>query len=465
MAITIILVLLVLGSIAFHFISPWWFTPIASNWQSIDTTIEITFWVTGFVFVAVNLFLAYAVFRYRFNKDRKADYQPENKKLETWLTLFTTIGIVAMLAPGLYVWGQFVDVPADATEVEAVGQQWHWSFRLPGADGKLGEVDSRLVSDQNPFGINSADPAGQDDILIQRNELVLPLDKPVKVLLRSKDVLHNFAVPQFRVKMDLVPGMVTYLWFTPTREGSFDIMCEELCGVAHFAMRGKVRVTAETEYQQWLAAQPTFAQSQSRYAGDTSQGQALFQVCAACHGAVGEGNSQLNAPALAGQSRWYLKRQLQHYQQGIRGSSEGDVYGAQMVAMANMLRDERNLANVLSFIDSLPPPQPKARQGDLQRGRSLYRNCSYCHGSQAQGIYAMNAPALTSLDGAYLRRQLNYFKQGIRGSHKSDFYGAQMQLMAQSLHGEQDSAAVIAYIASLSADAAISDDATLRSAP
>ncbi|MDP2714726.1 cytochrome c oxidase subunit II [Rheinheimera sp.] len=464
MAIIIVLVLLVLGSVAFHFISPWWFTPIASNWQSIDTTINITFWVTGFVFVAVNLFLAYAVFRYRFNKDRSAAYQPENKKLEAWLTLFTTVGIVAMLAPGLYVWGQFVEVPDDATEVEAVGQQWHWSFRLPGEDGKLGEVDPRLVSEANPFGINPADPAGQDDILVQSNELVLPLDKPVKVLLRSKDVLHNFAVPQFRVKMDLVPGMVTYLWFTPTREGRFDIMCEELCGVAHFAMRGKVRVTAEAEYQQWLAAQPTFAQSQNRYAGDAELGRAMYQVCAACHGANGEGNSQLNAPALAGQSRWYLKRQLQHYQQGIRGSNEADLYGAQMVAMANMLQDEQTQANVLSFIDSLPAPEIKRADGDMQRGRALYRNCGYCHGSRAQGIYAMNAPALTALDATYLRRQLDYFKQGVRGSHSADFYGAQMQLMAQSLHSEQDYAAIIAYISSLS-NTAGSDAATLRSAP
>jgi cytochrome c oxidase subunit II len=464
MAITIILILLVLGSIAFHFISPWWFTPIASNWQSIDTTIEITFWVTGFVFVAVNLFLAYAVFRYRFQPDRKAAYQPENRKLESWLTLFTTLGIVAMLAPGLYVWGQFVEPPAEAIEIEAVGQQWHWSFRLPGADGALGEVDSKLISEQNPFGINPADPAGQDDILLPGNELVLQLDKPVKVLLRSKDVLHNFAVPQFRVKMDLVPGMVTYLWFTPTREGRFDIMCEELCGVAHYAMRGKVQVKAEADYQQWLTAQVSFAQSQHRYAGNVQQGKALYQVCGACHGSSGEGNPALNAPALAGQSRWYLKRQLQYFQQGVRGSAEGDQYGAQMVAMANLLQDEQSLSNVLSFIDSLPPPQPKSTDGDLIRGRALYRNCGYCHGSQAQGIYAMNAPALTSLDAVYMQRQLGYFKQGVRGSHQDDFYGTQMQLMAQSLHSEQDMAAVIAYIASLSGTAG-TEESMLRSAP
>lgn len=464
MAITLILILLVLGSIAFHFLSPWWFTPIASNWQSIDNTIEITFWVTGFVFVAVNLFLALAVFRYRFNKDRKAAYQPENKKLEGWLTLFTTVGIVAMLAPGLYVWGQFVEAPADAYELEAVGQQWHWSFRLPGADGKLGEVSPQLISDSNPFGINPADPAGQDDILLPGNELVLALNQPVKLWLRSKDVLHNFAVPQFRVKMDLVPGMVTYMWFTPTREGRFDIMCEELCGIAHYAMRGKVQVKNDADYQQWLAQQSTFADSQNRYAGDASLGKALYQPCAACHGAMAEGNPALNAPALAGQNRWYLKRQLLHYQQGVRGTAEGDQFGAQMIGMANLLQDEQSLANVLSFIDSLPPPQPKTAPGDVLRGRSLYRNCGYCHGSQAQGIYATNAPALKALDSAYLQRQLRYFKQGIRGSHNNDFYGAQMQLMAQSLHQEQDVAAVIAYINSLSA-ANGAADAAIRSAP
>lgn len=464
MAISIVLLLLVLGSVLFHFMSPWWFTPIASNWQSIDTTIEITFWITGFVFVAVNLFLAYAVLRYRYNKNCTADYQPENKKLEGWLTVFTTVGIVAMLAPGLYVWGQFVEPPDDAAVIEAVGQQWHWSFRLPGADGKLGQVDNQLITEQNPFGINPADPAGQDDVLLPGNELVLALNKPVKVLLRSKDVLHNFAVPQFRVKMDLVPGTVSYLWFTPTREGRFDIMCEELCGVAHYAMRGKVQVKADADYQQWLTSQTTFAQSQQRYAGDIVQGRAMYQVCGACHGASGEGNSQLNAPALAGQNRWYIKRQLHYFQQGIRGGSEGDQYGGQMIAMANMLQDEQTMANVLSFIDSLPPPVTKSSSGDLQRGKSLYRNCGYCHGGQGQGIYAMNAPALTVLDADYLQRQLLYFKQGVRGSHKQDFYGGQMQLMAQSLHSEQDVADIIAYISSLSSPAGTSD-VTLRSAP
>ena len=132
MPIAVAIILLVLGSLLFHFWSPWYFTPLASNWGLIDTTMDITLIVTGVVFVAVNFFLAYCIIRFRHKKGQRADYDPENTKLETWLTVITSIGVVAMLAPGLVVWGQFVTVPDDAMEVEAVGQQWHWSYRFPG---------------------------------------------------------------------------------------------------------------------------------------------------------------------------------------------------------------------------------------------------------------------------------------------------------------------------------------------
>ena len=135
MALVIAIILLVIGSVLFHFMSPWYLTPLASNWSTIDDTLDITFWVTGFVFVAVNLFMAYAVFRYRYDKNRRADYQPENKKLESWLTGLTAVGVAAMLAPGLFVWAEFVTPPEDASLLEAVGKQWHWSYRLPGKDG------------------------------------------------------------------------------------------------------------------------------------------------------------------------------------------------------------------------------------------------------------------------------------------------------------------------------------------
>jgi len=125
MVLAIAIILLVIGSVLFHFMSPWYLTPLASNWSTIDDTLDITFWVTGFVFVAVNLFMAYAVFRYRYDKNRRADYEPENKKLEWWLTGLTAVGVAAMLAPGLFVWAEFVTPPAEASLLEAVGKQWH----------------------------------------------------------------------------------------------------------------------------------------------------------------------------------------------------------------------------------------------------------------------------------------------------------------------------------------------------
>ena len=138
MAIAIVLVLIVAGSILFHLFSPWWWTPIASNWDYIDHTISLTFWITGAVFSAVVLFMAYCVWRFRHREGNTAHYEPENKRLESWLTVVTAVGVAAMLIPGLFVWSRFVTVPDDAVQVEVVAQQWQWNFRLPGKDGKLG---------------------------------------------------------------------------------------------------------------------------------------------------------------------------------------------------------------------------------------------------------------------------------------------------------------------------------------
>src|SRR3712207_2437408 len=111
MVVALILVLIAVGSVFFHLVSPWWWTPIASNWRYIDDTIIITFWITGAVFVAVDLFMAYCVYRYRHRTGQQAIYEPENKRLEWWLTIVTGVGVAAMLAPGLFVWGQFITVP------------------------------------------------------------------------------------------------------------------------------------------------------------------------------------------------------------------------------------------------------------------------------------------------------------------------------------------------------------------
>jgi cytochrome c oxidase subunit 2 len=450
MALAIVIILLVVGSLLFHFLSPWWFTPVASNWGSIDTTVDITFWVTGIVFVAINSFMAYAIIKYRHKKDSRAHYEPENKKLEAWLVGITSIGVAAMLAPGLFVWADFVKVPVDAAEIEAVGQQWRWSYRYPGQDDIFGTVDVKHMSVNNPFGLNPEDPNGRDDVLVDSGELHLPVNRPVKVLLRSKDVLHNFTVPQFRVKMDLVPGMVTYMWLTPTRTGEFEVLCEELCGLAHFAMRSKVVVDEEADFQNWLARQRTFASILSEGESAPEAGRPLYAMCSSCHGAQGEGNPAQNAPKLSGLDPWYIAKQLRLFKSGARGTHETDVYGKQMAAMAATLTSDAAIDNIAAYIGTLSGGAADATvSGNLSNGERLYATCAGCHGRNGQGVWSTYAPRLSGMHDWYLARQLNNFKQGVRGTHPADTPGKQMAMLSIMLRDEQAVNDVVAYINTL----------------
>jgi cytochrome c oxidase subunit 2 len=447
MVLAAVLVLLVIGSVLFHYFSPWYFTPISSNWDSIDQTVTLTFWVTGFVFVAVNLFMAWAVVRYRHRKGSQAHYEPENKKLEGALVLATSVGVVAMLAPGLFAWAKFIDVPKDATVLEVVARQWNFNYRFPGADGAFGTVDARYVSDENPFGMNPDDPKGQDDILISSPELHLVVGKPVKLELRSLDVLHDFTVPQFRAKMNMVPGLVTYVWYTPTRTGTYDAFCEQLCGVAHFAMRGKVVVEEEPAYRAWLASYPTYAQVKAAVPGDAAAGQALYGVCASCHGAQGEGNPAVNAPKLSGQEDWYLRRQLKNFKSGARGTNEKDVNGKVMLGMAATLADDAAINNVVAYIKTLPDnPAPTTVKGNAKDGQDQYVTCGACHGADGRGIQATNAPRLKGMSDWYMVTQLKNFKQGARGTHPKDLYGPQMNFMAAILTSDRETDDLVSYI-------------------
>ncbi len=259
MHIGFIFLAVVVGSVLFHIFTPWYWTDVASNWGSMDDTITLTFWVGGGVFVAVCLFMVYCVFKFSYKEDRRAEYKPEDKKLEKILTIATTLGVVALLAPGLIVWNQYVNVPKNALEVDVMAWQWGWQYRLPGEDGKLGNTKVVNINDNNPFGIIPEDPNGRDDILIQSDVIHLKNNRPVKILLRSVDVLHNWYVPQFRAKMDAVPGVITYYWFEPQKIGEYEVLCAEYCGVGHYGMRGRVFVKSEQDYENWLQEQETFS--------------------------------------------------------------------------------------------------------------------------------------------------------------------------------------------------------------
>ena len=450
MALAVVIFLLVVGSIIFHFASPWWFTDIATDWSSIDFTINVTFWVTGFVFVACNVFLAYCIWKFRKKPGHKAVYEPENTKLEAWLSIFTTVGVVAMLAPGLFVWATFVTPPDNALEYEVLGQQWQWQFRYPGADGILGTADTGFISESNPFGVNPEDPNGMDDVVVNDPDMHLAVNQPVKALLRSNDVLHNYTVPQFRVKMDLVPGLVSYLWFDPTKEGTYDIMCEELCGIGHFVMRGSVTVESQAAFDSWLASQPTFVETQNATGPDIAAGQAQYAACAACHGANGEGNQALNAPKIAGQQPWYIERQLNHFKQGARGG-DGDTNGSQMTAFASMLTTDEAVRNISAYIATFPDnPAPTTISGDIANGYDIYdRNCAACHLDNGAGVWYTDAPKLAGMSDWYFVTQISNFRAGIRGLHADDDYGEQMVQMATAMGDLDEIEDVAAYINTL----------------
>jgi cytochrome c oxidase subunit 2 len=244
--------------------------------------------------------------------------------------------------------------------------------------------------------------------------------------------------------------METFLWLTPTTVGRFEILCEELCGIAHHTMRGAVVVDEPGDYAAWLDSQTSYSEQASRAAGNAAVGSAQYIVCAACHGQQGEGQVALNAPKIAGQSAWYLKRQLQNYKSGARGAHADDVFGRQMAPMAATLANEAAIDNVIAHIQTLPDnPSPATIDGDVGNGEKLYRVCSYCHGADGQGIQAMNAPRAAGMNDWYLARQLENFRDGIRGSHSSDYYGFQMGLMAAIARDEQAINDLVAYINTL----------------
>ncbi len=463
----IVLLVLVLGTVVFHFLSPWYFTPIASNWSSMDDTVTLTFVVTGLGFVLVNLFIAYCIIKFRNKEGRRAEYEPESVKMESWLTVLTTVAVAAMLAPGLFVWKDVVTPPDDAMELEVLARQWNWSYRLPGEDGQLGAVAVSHTSEINPLGIDPSDPFGQDDIIVYDPVLHLKVDQAVTFLLRSTDVLHNFTVPQFRVKMDFVPGQVSYIWAEPTEEGSYDLLCEELCGVGHYAMRGRVVVDSDESYAAWLADQPTFAETQAELSTDLVAGQAAYAVCSSCHGANAEGNKAMHAPRLAGMDSEYMKRQLRHFKRGVRGAHEDDTWGRTMAPMAMMLADASAINNVVSYINTLSG-QPEfddnanlglaaaverfepSASGDPSKSEALYEStCAQCHGQVGEGVWTVNAPALTGLEDWYLAAQIKNFRDGIRGRHADDLYGLQMGLVSNTMTDDQAIEDMVAYITTL----------------
>jgi cytochrome c oxidase subunit II len=134
-------------------------------------------------------------------------------------------------------------------------KQFAWNFRYPGPDGVFGRTDIKLVNDAagNPLGIDPNDPAGKDDIVSAT--LKVPVNKPIRLIMHSRDVIHNFYVRELRMKQDIVPGMEIPLHFTAKTIGTYEVPCSELCGLGHFQMRTTMQVMSEADFEAWKKQQ------------------------------------------------------------------------------------------------------------------------------------------------------------------------------------------------------------------
>ncbi|MFM2048296.1 MAG: hypothetical protein RI955_844 [Bacteroidota bacterium] len=235
----------------------------------IDNLFNISLIITGIVFVLTHVGLFVFVYIYREKEGSKALYYPENHKLEMWWTIIPAIFMTVLVVSGLFYWYKITGpAPKDAMVIEVTGKQFNWIARYPGADSKLGYKNFTLINDNNIIGMDTADAASHDDII--PTDLHFVVGKPVKIIINSRDVMHNFDLPHFRVKLDAVPGIPTTFWFTPkyTTEQmreivknpkfNFELACAQICGQSHYAMKMAVVVQTQAQFDAWIKDQKSY---------------------------------------------------------------------------------------------------------------------------------------------------------------------------------------------------------------
>jgi cytochrome c oxidase subunit 2 len=238
-----------------------WGLPIAASTYAdrIDFGIRIIHWAMLAIFVLWGIFFTYLLLRYRKRNGVPAEREEAHGSVlkslgpDIAVTVFELALIAFYAVPA---WTSIkIDFPTPdkAHNVDIIAEQFAWNFHYPGKDGKFGRRDPKLVHFTNPIGLDREDPAGADDI-VGANELHLPLGKPTLIRLSSKDVIHSFFVPEFRIKQDAMPGMVQKVWLEPTAAGQYPLSCSQLCGFAHANMQAFVHVHEQADYNKWLAA-------------------------------------------------------------------------------------------------------------------------------------------------------------------------------------------------------------------
>lgn len=240
-----------------------WAPPLASqHGVGIDRMLAFLLSATGLMFLAGHLALAWLIWTAsrRGSVTLRMATQKTERRLSVALGLLMTLvaegGVLVIAMP---VWDVYFmsDAPDNAVQLEITGQQFVWTARYPGPDGVFGRTDPHLIEDpNNSIGLDRSEPAAADDIM-STNQITVPVGRPVSIMLRSRDMIHSFWLPHFRVKQDVVPGMSIPVWFVPTREGTFEIACTELCGLGHYRMQGYFHVVSAAEFERWLAERAT----------------------------------------------------------------------------------------------------------------------------------------------------------------------------------------------------------------
>ena len=234
----------------------WWMPELASlHGADIDRVFLITLGISGALFIILQGILAYFAFRYGAHRSERARYwiRPRLEKRFALIAGIIIFGVdVTVYALGESGWFRaWGPAPPGTPVVEVMGEQFAWNFRYAGPDGVFGKIDPALISSTNPFGLDKTDPAAKDDIL-SINQLHLPEEKPIRVRVRSHDVIHSFNLPYQRIKQDAVPGMQIELWFVPSKAGQYEIACSQLCGLGHYRMRAFLTVEPQDAYDKWL---------------------------------------------------------------------------------------------------------------------------------------------------------------------------------------------------------------------
>jgi cytochrome c oxidase subunit 2 len=233
---------------------------------------DFLFWlgmsIITVAFVVTNALLFFFAWRYQYRAGHKAAYYPENHKLELIWTVIPAVVMALLVFTGWRAWRDIMkEAPENAQVFEIVGKQFNWIARYPGVDNnKLGSFNYKLIDNNNETGIDYTDEASFDDFT-STSELHIPVNKPILLKIRARDVLHSVFIPHLRVKMDAVPGMPTRFQFTADKTTDemrnitgnpnfgYEIACTEVCGQGHFSMRIRLIVEDEASWQAWCKEQ------------------------------------------------------------------------------------------------------------------------------------------------------------------------------------------------------------------